>query len=663
MVAYPRLFEPIRIGRVRIKNRIAMAPMGIVGLTNPEGNPGPRGIDYYIERARGGVGLIITGLFQVKDERGGGGVNTHRINRASIAAFGELCEAVHALGTKIFVQLTAGFGRVIPLPPTSQQPVSASAVPHFYNPDIICRPLETGEVEDIVAAFGGASEVLVAAGVDGIELHGHEGYLFDQFTTAMWNKRTDKYGGNLKERLTLPIEVLETIKDRAGSDFPVQYRFGLKHYIKGFNSGALPGEAYEEAGRDIQEGLEMAKMLEEAGFDSLHVDAGCYDSWYWAHPPGYQEHGCMVDMAARVKEVVTIPVIAVGRLEVPELAEEVISSGKADMVALGRGLLADSHWPMKASENRAEDIRPCIGCHEGCIWRFMQGKPLSCAVNPACGREREYQLSRTEEPKSVMIIGGGVAGMEAARVAATRGHKVVLYEKGKALGGHLVEAAVPDFKKDVSTLLDWYITQLKKLGVEIKTATQVSPEFVAKVNPDVIVLATGSGPVIPDIPGIENPNVITCIDLMLGKKKAVKDVVVIGGGLVGCETALWLAEDGKQVKIIEILPELMTGGLPVPLMNRMMLIDLLALNNVDVLTSVNVQEITEGWIIVTDKGEGSRRRINADTVVIASGLTSDDDLFMKLAGQFSHVYAIGDCQEPRNIMGAIWDGYEVGRIV
>jgi len=663
LVAYPRLFEPIRIGRVRIKNRIAMAPMGIVGLTNPEGNPGPRGIDYYIERARGGVGLIITGLFQVKDERGGGGVNTHRINRASIAAFGELCEAVHALGTKIFVQLTAGFGRVIPLPPTSQQPVSASAVPHFYNPDIICRPLETGEVEDIVAAFGGASEVLVAAGVDGIELHGHEGYLFDQFTTAMWNKRTDKYGGNLKERLTLPIEVLETIKDRAGSDFPVQYRFGLKHYIKGFNSGALPGEAYEEAGRDIQEGLEMAKMLEEAGFDSLHVDAGCYDSWYWAHPPGYQEHGCMVDMAARVKEVVTIPVIAVGRLEVPELAEEVISSGKADMVALGRGLLADSHWPMKASENRTEDIRPCIGCHEGCIWRFMQGKPLSCAVNPACGREREYQLSRTEEPKSVMIIGGGVAGMEAARVAATRGHKVVLYEKGKALGGHLVEAAVPDFKKDVSTLLDWYITQLKKLGVEIKTATQVSPEFVAKVNPDVIVLATGSGPVIPDIPGIENPNVITCIDLMLGKKKAVKDVVVIGGGLVGCETALWLAEDGKQVKIIEILPELMTGGLPVPLMNRMMLIDLLALNNVDVLTSVNVQEITEGWIIVTDKGEGSQRRINVDTVVIASGLTSDDDLFMKLAGQFSHVYAIGDCQEPRNIMGAIWDGYEVGRIV
>ena len=233
-----------------------------------------------------------------------------------------------------------------------------------------------------MAAFGNAAEIMAAAGVDGIELHGHEGYLLDQFTTSAWNHRTDKYGGNLKERLTFPVEILKTIKERAGADFPVQYRFGLKHYIKGFNAGALCGENYQEAGRDIEEGLEMAVLLEEAGFDALHVDAGCYDSWYWAHPPGYQDHGCMVDMAAMVKKMVKIPVIAVGRLEVPELAEEVIASGKADMVALGRGLLADAHWPVKVAEHREKDIRPCIGCHEGCIWRFMQGKPLSCAVNP-----------------------------------------------------------------------------------------------------------------------------------------------------------------------------------------------------------------------------------------------------------------------------------------
>jgi len=658
-VAYPKLFEPIRIGNLRVKNRIAMAPMGIIGLTNPDGNPGTRGIDYYIERARGGVGLIITGLFQVRDERGGIGRNKHMINQASTEAFGELCEGVHALGAKIFVQLTAGFGRVIPLPAFSDQPVSASAIPHFYNPEITCRPLETSEVEEIVEAFGDATDFLAAAGVDGFELHGHEGYLFDQFTTAIWNKRTDKYGGDLKGRLTLPIEVLNIIKEHARTDFPVQYRFGLKHYIKGLNEGALSGEDYEEAGRDIEEGLEMAKLLEEAGFDSLHVDAGCYDSWYWAHPPGYQKHGCMADMAAMVKKVVNIPVIAVGRLEVPELAERVIASGEADMVALGRGLLADAYWPVKVAEGRTKDIRPCIGCHEGCIWRFMKGESLSCAVNPACGREREYQLNKAEVPKKVIVVGGGVAGMEAARVAAIRGHQVILYDKGKDLGGHLIEASVPDFKKDVGTLLDWYKNELEKLDIEVNTEIEVSPALVAQENPDAIIVATGSSPIIPDIPGINKAGVITCTDLMLGKKKARDKVVVIGGGMIGCETAIWLAEQGKQVTLVEMLSELMAGFLSVPLMNRMMLTDLLALNKVNVLTSVNIREITGEGIIVNTGDSG--KTIKADTVVIATGLKSDDGLYQALKGRFSTVYTVGDCREPRNIMGAIWDSFEVGR--
>jgi 2-enoate reductase len=661
LTAYPRLFEPIKIGKVHIKNRIAMAPMGIIGLTNPDGNPGQRGIDYYIERARGGVGLIITGLFQVIDESWNEGNTKHRINRASILTFGELCEAVHALGTKIFVQLTAGFGRVIPAPAMNDRPVSASAVPHFYRPEVTCRPLEEGEVEDIVAAFGNAAEIIAAAGVDGIELHGHEGYLLDQFTTSIWNQRTDKYGGNLKQRLTFSTEILKIIKERAGADYPVQYRFGLKHYIKGFNTGALPGETYKEAGRDIEEGLEMAKLLEEAGFDALHVDAGCYDSWYWAHPPGYQEHGCMVDMAALVKQVVDIPVIAVGRLEVPEIAEEVITTGKADIVALGRGLLADAHWPVKVLEGREKEIRPCIGCHEGCIWRFMQGKPLSCAVNPACGRERLYALNRVEHPVSVMVIGGGVGGMEAARVAATRGHHVVLYERGEVLGGHLVEASVPDFKKDLETLLDWYKNQLGTLGVELKMAMEVSPALVARESPDAVIVATGSRPAIPDIPGIDNSRVITCIDLLLGRKKTGENVIVIGGGLIGCETGLWLAEKGKNVTILEMLPELMTGGIPVPLMNRLMLVDLLALNKVNVITGACVREITNEGVKVTVTDSGNT--LEADTVVLAAGLQSDDRLFQELNGRFPHVYTVGDCREPRNIMGAIWDGFEVGRTV
>ncbi len=660
-MSYPGLFQPVNIGKVRIKNRIAMAPMGIVGLTTPDGNPNQRGIDYYIERARGGVGLIITGLFQVHDETGNRGGPRHMINRASTEPFGKICKGVHALGAKLFVQLTAGFGRVTPLPGHIHQPVSASAVPSFFNPDVTCRALETEEVEEIVAAFGTATDILLAAGIDGIELHAHEGYLFDQFTTSIWNQRTDKYGGDLKQRLTFPLEVLEVIKGHAGADFPVQYRFGLKHYIKGFNSGALPGEPYEEAGRDIDEGLEMAKLLEEVGFDSLHVDAGCYDSWYWAHPPGYQAHGCMADMAAMVKKVVKIPVIAVGRLEVPEMAERVIVEGKADMVALGRGLLADPDWPVKVYEGREKDIRPCIGCHEGCIWQFMKGESLSCAVNPACGREREYRLDKVEKPKKVIVIGGGVAGMEAARVAAIRGHKVVLYEKGKDLGGHLIEASVPRFKKDVGTLLDWYKNELEKLDIAVKTAIEISPDTISQEKPDAAIVATGSVPVIPDIPGIDNPNVITCIDLMLGRKKAKDKVVVIGGGMVGCETAIWLAEQGKQVTLVEMLPELMAGFLSVPLMNRMMLTDLLALNKVEVLTGVRVNEITtEGINIAANDTE---KTIKADTVVLAAGLKPDDTLSRELRGKVANLYNIGDCREPRNIMGAIWDGFEAGRTI
>ncbi len=661
-IAYSRLFESLNIGKVNIKNRIAMAPMGIIGLTNPDGNPAQRAIDYYIERARGGVGLIITSVFKVENEIDANLGSMHLINHASVAPFAELCEAVHALGARVFVQLTAGFGRVAPPTILRIGPVSASANPNYHAPSLTCRPLETSEVERLVEFFGSAAAILAAAGVVGIELHGHEGYLLDQFTTSIWNRREDKYGGDLKGRLTFPTEILRMIKDRAGSDFPVQYRFGLKHYIKGLNSGMLPGECCQEAGRDIEEGIAMARLLEAAGFDSLHVDAGCYDSWYWAHPPVYQEHGCMVDMAARAKQAVNIPVVAVGRLDIPEVAEKVIIEGKADIIALGRALLADPHWPIKAAGGKPDDIRPCIGCHEGCIGRFMRGRPLSCAVNPACGREINYQLNRTGKPKRVMIAGGGAAGMEAARVAATRGHQVSLYEKGKSLGGHLIEASVPDFKEDLAALLKWYQKQLQDLAVEVKLETEVTESLISRENPDAVIIATGSNPAVPDIPGIRNPNVCTCIDLLLGEKKTGKSAVIIGGGLVGCETALWLAKTGTEVTIIEMLPELISGGIPEPEMNRRMLLDLLSLHKVKSITGAALREVTgEGAIVTSVSGE--QQIIKAETVVLALGLKTADELYQTLNGKLAHLYASGDCRSPRNIMEAIWDGYEVGRAI
>jgi len=661
--AFLKLFEPVNIGKVTIKNRIAMAPMAITGLVNPDGSLERRGIDYYIERAKGGVGLIISGVFKVENDiEPLMYLDSPLFSQVAIPSFAELSEAVHSFGTKIFVQLTAGNGRVAVPAVVRGRPVSASATPNYWDPTLTCKELTTEEVEKLIKAFGEAAMLLKMAGIDGIELHGHEGYLFDQFTTAIWNRRTDKFGGDLKGRLTFPVEILNIIKKMVGEDFPVQYRFGLKHYIKRLNTGILPGEEYKEGGRDIDEGLEMAELLEKAGFDALHVDAGCYESWYWAHPPMYQEHGCMVDMAEKVKKVVQIPVLTVGRLGVPELAEKIIGEGKADIVALGRALLADPDWPIKVQEGRIEDIRPCLGCHDGCMGRIFELKPLSCAVNPANGRERLYELRPASKSKRVLVAGGGVAGMEVARVAAIRGHEVTLYEKGKSLGGHLIEASVPDFKKDLERLISWYKTQLKKLGVEVKLETEVTPELVERENPDEVFIATGSNPIIPDIPGIERPNVATCIDLLLGKKEAGGSVLVVGGGLVGCETALWLAKQGKKVTVVEMLPEVMTAGLPVPHENRIMLLDLLAVNNVKIIANAVMQEVTVDGVIITGK-TFKRRAIKADTVVLAVGLKADDKLYNSLRREVTHLHALGDCREPRNIMGAIWDSYEVARVM
>jgi 2-enoate reductase len=351
----------------------------------------------------------------------------------------------------------------------------------------------------------------------------------------------------------------------------------------------------------------------------------------------------------------------VGRLEIPELAERVIAEGNADMVALGRGLLSDAFWPMKTAEGKTEEIRPCIGCHDGCIGRFMRGKPLSCAVNPACGRERLYQLNHVSLKKKILVIGGGVAGMEAARTAALRGNGVIIFEKEKHLGGHLIEGSVPDFKNDLKKLLQWYEVQLKNLCITTKLGIAASEAVIARESPDVVIVATGSQPIIPDFPGIKTANVLTCIEALLGKKKTGKTIIVVGGGLVGCETALWLAKQGKEVIIIEILPELMIGGIPVPAMNRQMLLDLLTLYRVNILTNACIQRISKETVMVTSKN--TTRELIADTLVLACGLKAQDEFYHAIAGKFTHIYSIGDCQKPRNIMAAIWDGYEVGRLV
>jgi len=659
---FRNLFQPIQIGSLEIKNRIAMAPMGILGLLNPDGSPGPRAIDYYVERAKGGVGLIITGIFRVNDEIELFHPGIPIVTRSGIAAFGELAEVLHSLGAKIFVQLTAGLGRVAPPHRLISDPISASSIPNYWMPKKICRALSTEEVEKLANSFGDAAGLLAEAGIDGVELHGHEGYLFDQFATAIWNKRTDRYGGDLKARLRFILDVLHSIKEKARADFPVQYRFGLKHYIKDLHAGALPGEKYREAGRDIEEGLEMAEILAAAGFDSLHVDAGCYDSWYWPHPPIYQDNACMIDMAAQVKKHVKIPVVGVGKMGIPELAEKAIADGKADIIALGKSLLADPFWVKKAAQGQPESIRPCIGCHDGCMGRVFGSKPLSCAVNPATGRERNYSIERSLNPLNVLVIGGGVAGMEAARVATLRGHNVKLYEKSNLLGGHLIEGSVPKFKKEVARLLDWYRRELDNLKLDIHFGEEFLPSSIVKERPDVAIIATGSKPSIPPIQGLTQDNYPTAADLFLGRRSVNKHVVVLGGGVIGCEAALWLAQQGKNVTIIEILPEILTGGIPIQHMNRLMLLDLLTFHNVKVITNARVVEVDSRSLTLIDGGD-SRKQLPTESLVVATGLQAERDLYDSLRGEFANLFLIGDSRKPQNILNAIWDGFHVAQAI
>ncbi len=660
---FHKLLEPIRIGGVEIRNRIAMSPMATMSLTNPDGSLSRRGIDYYIERARGGVGLIITGTFKVENEVEPVPLYVYPlVTRSGFPSFVELAEAVHALGSKIFIQLTAGDGRVADPQFSLKHPVSASAIPNYWDPTVTCRELKTEEIEYFVKCFGEAAQIVAEAGVDGVEIHAvHEEYLIDQFTIAMFNKRTDKYGGDLQGRLTFPIEIVQQIKKRVGKNFPVVLRYSVKSFIKSWKQGGLPGEKFEEKGRDLQEGLEAAKILEAAGYDAFDADCGSNIGYYWAHPPGYMDHGCYLPWVSELKKVVTVPVLIAGRMEIPELAERAIAEGKVDMVSIGRGLLSDPFWVRRVEEGKPEHIRPCIGCHEGCMGRLYLSSPLSCAVNPAVGRENLYRLETTGTPKKVMVVGSGVAGLEAARVAALRKHNVVLYEKSNALGGHLIAASVPNFKKDLERLLNWYKLELETLKVDIRLGLGVTSDIIEKEKPDIAIIATGSKSSIPDIPGIEKDKVVTDIGLFLGNKKAGEKVVVIGGGLIGCETALWLAQQGKKVTVIEQLSKLMMARkIPVPHMNKIMILDLFQFHKIEALTDCRPIEITDQGVNLISR-DFERKSVEADTVVISVGLKPERKLYDELVGKIPHLYLIGDSREVSSVMGSVWDAYEVAR--
>ncbi len=656
------LFEPFRIAGCELKNRYVMAAMGTGGMVTKENTFNERGVEYYVERARGGVGLIITGTMYVENdiEQVVPGVMPCPTDSpgAFIMSTAEMCERVHAHGSKIFAQLTAGFGRVLKPHLHAGDAVSASPTENYWDPSLKCRALTGVEIQTIVKKSGDTAKICKDAGFDGVEIHAvHEGYLLDQFAIALFNKRTDEYGGDLRGRLKFACDIVKNIKSKCGADFPVVMRYSLKSYIKDLRQGGLPGEDFVERGRDIEEGIEAAKLLVEAGYDALDVDAGTYDAWYWAHPPMYFEKGMNLPFGEIVKGHVDVPVLVAGRMEDPDLAAAAIREGKMDLVALGRSLLADPETVQKIRAGRYEHVRPCLGCHEGCMNRLVSAKPMSCAVNPCAGREREYCLVPALQKKKVVIVGAGVSGMEAARVLTLRGHEVLVLEKSGRLGGVLHIAGAPSFKEDDLALVEWYGKTLAELGVEVRLHTEATTELLAGLERDVLILATGSKPRTLTLQGTNT--LYKAEDILSGRHVPGAHVAIIGGGLVGCELALNLAQKSHGVSIIETLPAILSAGAQIPHMNKIMLEDLLKFYKVRLVEGAAVQSVEGG--VVHYVQNGMQQSLSADTVAYAIGYSSDQALYHALQMQEKELYLLGDARRPRNIMYAIWDAYELAR--
>lgn len=654
------LFSPISIGKVSIKNRFAMAPMGPLGLGDAQGGFNQRGIDYYTARARGGTGLIITGVTFVDntiEEHGMPNCPNSTYNPVQfVRTAREMTERVHAYNARIFLQMSGGFGRVtIPTNLGEFPPLAPSPIQHRWL-DKTCRALTVDEIHELVRDFGEGAYNAKRAGFDGVQIHAvHEGYLIDQFAISLFNQRTDEYGGSLENRLRFAREIVGEIKRRCGQDFPVMLRYSPKSFIKALREGALPGEEFEEKGRDLPEGVEAAKLLVSYGYDALDVDVGSYDAWWWSHPPMYQKKGLYMPYAKLVKENVDVPVLCAGRMDDPDMAEGAVNDGVCDIISLGRPLLADPDYVNKLRRGERKCIRPCISCQEGCMGRIQEYSMVNCAVNPQAARERVTAYNPVLKAKRVLVIGGGVAGCEAARVLAERGHKPEIMERSGHLGGNLLAAGAPPFKEDDIALVHWYENEMQRLNVPVHFNTAVDPDSALYEEYDAVIVATGATP--KKFPLGENAPVYTATDALLGKTPIGERVTVVGGGLVGCETALWLAQEGKCVTIVEALDRLMAVNKPLCHANSEMLERLLPFHGVETLVSSSVQKYEGGKIFAkTPQGE---RQLDCDTVILSVGFREDRGVFDAWETSAREIYLLGDAKKVANIMYAVWDAFEV----
>lgn len=673
------LFTPWKIGNCEIKNRIVLTSMGGTDLFGwmEKNHFDKDGAKFIMEIAKNNVGLILPGCQPVYNPMFGQWLYK---NKKMYDDLKKWMPEFHKTGAKLFVQLTAGFGRSFTISSMMEtlftNPVlkvlskpfmdldmitaSASPSPNRWSDKVPSRALTKEEIHKFVDAFAKSAKMLKDAGVDGVEVHAvHEGYLLDQFTLKYVNKRTDEYGGSFENRYRFPVEVVQAIKEACGDDFPVSLRYSVISKTKGFRQGAIPGEDYVEVGRDMEESEKAAKYLQDAGYDCLNCDNGTYDAWYWAHPPVYMPENCNLADVEHIKNFIDIPVICAGRLD-PRVAADSIKEGKLDGAGFARPFLADQAWVTKMMNDQEDDIRPCILCHNGCFnMCHYKGVPndqelsdslhlARCAVNAETMQWNKHYIKKTDSPKTVHIIGGGIGGMEAARVLKLRGHNPIIHEKSDVLGGTFIPASAESYKGKLRELLEWYRLQMKKLNIEVKLNDEVKDVSVFGDSP--VIVATGSTPrQLRRVPGYEK--MIEACEFLTGTPVG-DTVAVIGGGLTGSEIAYELALKGKNPIIVEMKDDLVSQK-GVCLANSSYLREWFALNKTPVYLETTLKEVKDGSIVCTQK-DGKEIEIPCDSVISCAGYIP-----APLAEKSGNVHLVGDCLAIGNLRSVVWRAYDV----
>lgn len=716
---YTALFEPVRINSVTAKNRIVMAPMVNMGMNDEPGRPGNKMIRYFAERAKGGTGLITSGIVPVSmgidhslTEKDGRSALPRIDSRPCWAGWRTLAESIHAYGSLFFIQLTPGMGRVGSpecLVTKHKLPVSASWNPNFYLPQLPCRPLSFLELGRIIKNTGQAAANAKEQLIDGVYLHGHEGYLLEQMTNPAFNRRLL---GPYRDWQRFGIELVKEIRKRCGAGYPVMYRIDLTLMLNATYTERMKKVKSLKKFRNertIEMTLDYIKNLVHAGVDIIDVDLGCYDNWWMPHPPEGMPPAAFAEVASIVKKFLKenniksnagldVPVVGVGKLGFPDIAERVLRRGDCDMVMLGRPLLADPEWPNKVFAGRNKDIIPCIGDQEGCLNSVIEGGHVQCAVNPRTSFEDIFEtLPAAEVKKKIAVVGAGPAGVMCACTAAERGHQVILYERNSTVGGMLIPGSVPKIKFEVANYVNYLANRVavsaKKYKLKVETGKAVSATSLQSEKFDAIVVATGGSVSKPGIPGIENGHVYSAINVLNNKSlcDGKKNAVIIGGGSVGCETAHFLAyELGiENISVIEMMPVFMKGLCTA---NRGYLIHYLEKKGVKLLNCTSVTGIKPASVTISRnlhknvpdpyvtwapvlpdnipnpfekkiKDKNNLLEIPADIVILAMGMKPDralyDDCIRRQVAP--EIYLTGDVNEIGKILEATRGGYAIGR--